>query len=557
MFRKKIKHTQRYQEILNAFIRNGLSHFLFRMGLTKRAATEMKKDTEIDMNLQDIGVKLRHTLQELGPTFIKLGQIVSSRRDSVPEEITTELEKLQDDVTSFPFEKVREIVEDELGDTLENLFQDFNETPLATASIGQVHVAHLFTGEQVAIKIRRPDIQPTIETDLEILHNLARLMEEKFEWAKKYRLQDMIDEFSSSLRDELDYRVEGRNAERIAKQFTEQPTIHIPNIHWDFSTKIVLTMDMIKGIKVSHINELEEQGYDLKLIAKRLVDSMFHQVLTHGFFHGDPHPGNVYILPDNEIAYLDFGMVGRLSEDLKYHFASLIMSLQQGNSEGMIKTFDDMGLLEDETDMDGLLSDLNDLQSRYYDTSLTEISLGGVITEIFAVAYHHHIQVPSSITILGKAILTLEGIVEKLDPDFSIMNAVEPFGEKLIRQRFHPGNILRSSWKQLVENIEILTSLPKNINEITSTIKKGKLRLDINVPELQVFLQRLDKISNRISFSIILLSFSILMVGLIIGASIAGQTTLLWKLPVIEAGSVVATLMFLFMIFSIGRSGRM
>lgn len=557
MFRKKIKHTQRYQEIINAFIRNGLSHFLFRMDLTKRATREMEKGTEIDMNLQDIGQKLRHTLQELGPTFIKLGQIVSSRRDSVPEEITTELEKLQDDVTSFPFEKVREIVEEELGDTLENLFHDFNEKPLATASIGQVHVARLFTGEQVAIKIRRPDIQPTIETDLEILHNLARLMEEKFDWAKKYRLQDMIDEFSSSLRDELDYQVEGRNAERIAKQFTAQPTIHIPNIHWDFSTKIVLTMDMIKGIKVNHINELKKQGYDLKLIAKRLVDSMFHQVLLHGFFHGDPHPGNIYILPGNEIAYLDFGMVGRLSEDLKYHFVSLIMSLQQGNSAGMIKTFDDMGLLEDETDMDRLLSDLNDLQSRYYDTSLTEISLGRVITEIFAVAYNHHIQVPSSITILGKAILTLEGIVETLDPDFSIMKAVEPFGEKLIRQRFHPKNILQSSWKQLVEDIEILTSLPKNINDMTSTIKKGKLRLNINLPDLQVFLQRLDKISNRISFSIILLSFSILMVGLIIGASIAGQTTLLWKLPVIEAGSVVATLMFLFMIFSIVRSGRM
>ncbi len=557
MLRKKIKHTQRYQEIINAFIRNGFSHFLFKMDLTKRASKDTVEGADIDTNLQDMGLKLRHTLQELGPTFIKLGQIVSSRRDSVPEEITTELAKLQDDVTSFPFEKVREIVEGELGDTLENLFADFNEEPLATASIGQVHVAHLFTGEQVAIKIRRPDIQPTIETDLEILHNLARLMEDKFDWAKNYRLQDMIEEFASSLRDELDYQVEGRNAERIAKQFTDQPTIHIPNIHWEFSTKVVLTMDMIKGIKANHIDELEAQGYDLKLIAKRIVDSMFHQVLVEGFFHGDPHPGNVYILPDNEIAYLDFGMVGRISEDLRYHFVSLILSLQQGNSAGMIKTFDEMGLLDDETNMDGLLNDLNDLQSRFYDTLLTEISLGHMITELFAVAYGHNIQLPSSITILGKAILTLEGIVEELDPEFSIMKAVEPFGEKLIKQRFNPKSMLKSSWKQLVEDFEILTSLPKNINDVTSTIKKGKLRMNINLPELQVFLQRIDKISNRISFSIILLSFSILMVGLIIGASIAGQTTLLFRLPVIEAGSVVATLMFLFMIFSIIRSGRM
>ena len=557
MFGRKIKHAHRYQEIINAFLRNGFSYFVYRLGLTDRSSVDKKLETERNMNLHTIGVKLRHILQGLGPTFIKLGQIASTRRDLIPEEIALELEQLQDQVSSFSFQKVRDIIENELGDVLENLFQDFNETPLATASIGQVHIAHLPTGEQVAIKIQRPDIQPIVETDLEILDDLAKLMEAKIHWAKTYQIRNIIYEFSNSLRDELDYSIEGRNSDRIAKQFIDNPTIHIPKVYWEFSTKKVLTMELIEGIKVNHFEELDEQGYDRKVIAERLTASMLHQILMEGFFHGDPHPGNIYILPDNVVSYLDFGMIGRLNDDMKYNFASLIISLQRGNTKGMIKTFSAMGLLSDETDIASLHNELDGLQIKYYDVPLSEISLGGVVTEIFAIAYRHQIQIPSDITILGKSLLTVEGIVEKLDPEFSIMKAAEPFGEKLVRKRYNPKNIMKNSWDQFIENAEILSELPKNLKELTSTVQKGKLRLDINVPELQLFLQRLDKISNRLSFSIILLAFSILMVGLIIGSAIAGQSILLWKIPAIEIGSIIATLMFVFMLFSIFKSGRM
>ena len=509
------------------------------------------------MNLRTIGEKLRNILQGLGPTFIKLGQIASTRRDLVPEEIARELEQLQDQVTSFSYKKVREIIEEELGDSIENLFQDFNETPIATASIGQVHIAHLLTGETVAIKVQRPDIQPIVETDLEILDDLAKLMEAKLSWAKNYQIRKMIHEFSNSLRDELDYNTEGRNGERIARQFKNDSTIHIPKVYWKFSTKTVLTMEFVQGIKVNHLDQLDEEGYDRKLIARRITQSMLHQILMEGFFHGDPHPGNIYVLPGNVISYLDFGMIGRLNEEMKYHFASLVIHLQRGNTKGIIKTFQAMGLLSDETNYTSLQNELDGLQIKYYDIPLSKLSLGGAITDIFTIAYHHQIQIPSDLTILGKTLLTLEGIIEKLDPDFSIMKAAEPFGEKLLRNRYNPKNIMKNSWSQLVDNVEILSELPKDLKEITSTIQKGKLRLDINVPELQLFLQRLDKISNRLSFSIILLAFSILMVGLIIASAITGHTTVLWRIPAIEIGSVVATLMFLFMLFSIFKSGRM
>ncbi|MCM3744626.1 AarF/UbiB family protein [Sporosarcina luteola] len=555
MLKIRIRHTKRFQEITNVFLRNGFSHFLFRLGLTDRSSSN--DDGGNEMNMHDAGVKLRHALQELGPTFIKLGQIASSRRDLVPLEIASELEKLQDHVTAVPFDQIREIVELELEEPLEHLFKTFDEKPLAAASIGQVHIAHLPSGEKVAVKVQRPDIRPTMETDLAILSDLARFLEDNTDWAETYHLREMVIEFSKSLQDELDYRVEGRNSERIAKQFEENPSVFIPKVYWDFSTDKVLTMEMVHGVKANDLETMDAGGYDRKLIARRIVDSMFHQILDEGFFHGDPHPGNIYILPEHVVSYLDFGMIGRLDKELKYHFASLILNLREGDTEGMIEVFSDMGILSEDTDMRAFTRDVDDLQTRYYDVSLNDVSLGAIFIELFQVAYRHHIIIPSEISILGKAILTLEGLIAKLDPELSIMEAVEPFGEKLMRERYHPKNLLENSWKDFVENIEILTNLPKDLKAITTTIRKGKLQLDINIQQLQAFLHRLDRISNRLSFSIILLSFSILMVGLIIGSAIAGQTNVLWQFPIIEAGSIIATLMFLFMIYSIFRSGRL
>ncbi|WP_416825335.1 ABC1 kinase family protein [Ectobacillus polymachus] len=557
MIGKRIKHAKRYQEISNACIRNGFSYIIYRLGLTDKSISKKKLEEEENMNLRTIGVKLRTTLQELGPTFIKLGQIASTRRDLIPEEITNELEQLQDQVSSFSFEQVRAIIEEELGGTLETLFQDFNREPLATASIGQVHMAHLPTGEAVAIKIQRPDITNIVKTDLEILDDLAQLMEAKLSFAKNYPIRKMLEEFSKSLLAELDYTLEGRNGDRVAKQFLDQPEIRIPKVYWEYSTKKVLTMEYVQGIKVNHLEELDRQGYDRKLLAERITNAMLHQILIEGFFHGDPHPGNIHILPNHVISFIDFGMVGKLTEEMKYNLASLVIYLQRSNTRGLIHTFSSMGILPDDTDMNALYQDIEDLQMKYYDIPLSKMSLGGAINDLFSVCFYHQIQIPVSFTILGKALLTVEGIVENLDPEFSIMTAAQPFGQILLQNRYHPKTIAKKSWDQLIEQAEMLSGLPKDLKEITTTIKKGKLRLDIHVTEQQVLLQKLDTIVNRLSFSIILLSFSILMVGLIVGSAIAGQTTLLWKIPAIEIGSVVATLMFIFMIISIIKSGRM
>lgn len=553
MIQNRVKHGRRYQEIINTFVKHGFSHMLFRLGLTDKPSSR----GTLEQNLSDIGIQLRNALQSLGPTFIKLGQIASSRRDVVPEPIALELEKLQDDVQAIDYPVVREIIERELGEAPETLFAEFDEEALATASIGQVHVAKLHSGEEVAVKVQRPDIEHIILTDLGILNNLVRMMHQRVEWVRTYRIREIVEEFSHSLLNELDYLLEGRNGERVARQFAEDPTIKIPRIYWDYTTKKVLTMEMIHGIKVNKYDELEEKGYDKKQIAERITDAMLYQILVEGFFHGDPHPGNIFILPNNKVAFLDFGMVGRLSEDMKYHFASVIINIQAGDLDGIIDTFNTWGLLDRVENLHALRRDIDSLLQKYYDVPIHQLSLGNVMLEMFTIAYKHRIEIPTDIAILAKVILTLESIISNLDPDLSIMDAIEPYGRQLFYERIHPINVARKNWKRFVKNVEILSELPKDLKDMSQALKRGKVHFDINIFELHTILRKLDRIANRISFSLILLAFSILMMGLIIGNSIVGQATLLWQIPVIEIGSVVATLMFLLLLFVIFRSGRM
>ena len=559
MIQTTIRHSKRYQEIINTLIKNGLSHLLYRIGLTgkKRVLSEKVEDLEVDNNLVNFGVKLRISLQELGPTFIKLGQIASTRRDIVPEPIAKELEKLQDDVQRFSYDEVEQIFQEAFEKSPKEMFTDFSTTPLATASIGQVHRAQLSTGEEVAIKIQRPNIKDTMDTDLDILFHIARKIEEKTKWGKTYQILEMVEDFSTTLKNELDYLREGRNAERISKQFIEDETIHIPNIYWDYTSNKILTMEMVHGIKVNQMDQFDLEGYDREIIADRIAHSLFTQVLDYGLFHGDPHPGNIYILPQNVISYIDFGMVGRLNDQMKYHFATLLIAVQQNSSDQLIETFQEMELLDHVEKTNALQRDLDHLLAKYYDATLSDISLGQLLIEIFSIAYRHKVEIPTDITVLAKAILTAEEIIEQLDPSFSIMKAIEPFGMKIIKERYHPRSLLKYALEDAIEDFETLRQLPKDIHDTTKTINKGRLKFNVNVEDASSFLQRLDRISNRLSFSIILLAFSILMVGLIVGASIAGETNVLFKLPVIELGGIVATVMFLFMLFTIFRSGRM
>ncbi|WP_153722480.1 ABC1 kinase family protein [Sporosarcina cascadiensis] len=554
MLKRKMKNAQRSQEIINVFLKNGFSHILFRLGLTDRKFSTT--DEAADLNLYHVGKKLRTALEQLGPTFVKLGQIASGRRDLVPAEIAEELEKLQDHVVAFPFKDVRRIVEQQLEGTLEELFQEFEEEPLASASIGQVHRARLISGDLVAVKVQRPNIQQQVETDLAILHDLAGFLEKNTGWAKAYHLRDLIYEFSHSLREELDYQLEARNAERIGRQFEKVAEIQVPRVYDEYSTRVLLTTELITGIKVSNIKQLDEEGYDRQILAQRIADSMLSQVMEHGFFHGDPHPGNIFITPGNTVYFIDFGMIGQLSKEMTYHFISLMLALQKGNIERMIDVFSAMDILDDDTNTDALYRDLQIIERKYYETSLTDLQLSDVFMEIFSIAYRHRIRLPNEMAILSKVIITLEGVISKLDPSLSIMKAIEAYSKKVFLKQFDPRRLLENSWHTFAKNAEIVAELPTDIKKAIRTIEKGKVDLDIGLKETNVIFRRFDKIANRLSFSIVLLAFSILMVGLIVGSAIAGQTAMFFRLPLIEVGSVIATLMFAYLLVSIVRSGR-
>jgi len=557
MVGKRMRHMSRYRDIAIALIRHGFGIVVEEIGFAPFLSLPQKMFFDAkEKEAKTTGERIRLVLQELGPTFVKLGQIASTRPDLLPEEIIRELEKLQDQVPPFSFEEVRNIVQQELGDDLNKIFRQFADVPLAAASIGQVHQAILHSGEKVAVKIQRPNIANVIETDLEILQDLAILAERRLEWAARYQIRDMVDEFSRSLRAELDYTIEARNAEKISNQFKNDPNIYIPKVFWEYSTKKVLTMEYVEGVKFNELERLKQNGYNLKKLAERLAKAIFQQIFIEGFFHGDPHPGNVLVLPREVIAFIDFGMVGRLNPEMKYHFSSLVIALMQQSTDGVIKSICQMGLVPDDVNLMQLRDDVEQLREKYYHVPLSKISLGEAVNDLFRVAFRHSIRIPRDLTLLGKTLLTVEGMVEKLDPDFSILDIAEPFGRQLLKERLRPKNVAEVVWKRVSDYGEMLIGFPKNMKELTSLIKQGKLHLEIDVPELDHFLKKLDQISNRLSFSIVLLSFSIIMVGIIIGSSMGRQSTLLWKIPAIEIGFGVATLMFVWLLYSIFKSGR-
>lgn len=552
----RIRHTGRYREIAMALMRHGFGYIVEELGLFQMLSIPRRWITHETPQTKTLGERIRLVLEDLGPTFVKLGQLASTRSDLLPEPIILELIKLQDQVPPFSSESAKGIIEQELDDAIEDIFSWFEESPIAAASIGQVHLGKLKTGEDVAVKVQRPGALQMVVRDLEILRDLTALAEKRWVWVKQYQIARLVEEFASSMRAELDYTQEGRNAEKIALQFQNDETVCIPRIFWQYTSSRVMTMEYVRGISLSHQEELVAKGYDLKETAEKLVESMLHQIFIEGFFHADPHPGNLLVRKDGSLAYLDFGMVGRLSEEMKDHLSSLIIALMRKNTDSMVRAVLRLGMMPEDGDIRELRRDLDSLREQYYNIPFSEISMGTALNDLFSVAQRHKVMIPPDLTLLGKALLTMEGVIEKLDPTLSIIDMAEPFGRKLIKDRFSTRNLRKKLLGGAAGLAEALLDLPDQARQISSLISKGKLKVEISVPEMEALMRKLDQISNRLSFSIVLLAFSIIMVGLIIGSSLNQQSSVLWHFPVIGTGFIVALLMVLWLLFSIFKSGR-
>lgn len=558
MFGKQLRHINRYREIATVLANQGFGYLIEEIDVfSKIPYLERLWIKSPAVTSPDLGERIRIVLQELGPTYIKLGQIASTRPDILPNEIIIHLEKLQDEVSAFPFEQVQNLIQEELGAAIGEIFLAVDPQPLAAASIGQVHAATLQSGQKVAVKVQRPGITANIETDLEILFEIARAAQNRFQWAKQYQLVDMIDEFSKSLRQELDYTVEARNTEKVSLQLKEQKDFYIPKVYWEYSTKKILTTEFLEGIKISQTNMLSQQGYNLSLIANRFATGIFQQIFVNGFFHGDPHPGNIIVLPQEVIGFLDFGMVGRLSSEMKSCLSSLLIGLKRNNTDALLKAVLRIGIVPPEVDIRQLRNDIELFKDTYYGLPLSRISIGEAISNFFGIAQKHNIRIPSDLVLVGKALLTVEGIVKKLDPALSLLDVVEPFGEKLMLERMHPKTITESIWKTVTDFGDLFTNIPQNVAELSTLVKQGRLHLDVSLTETDQFLKHQAQISNRISVSIMLLAFSILMGSIIISFSLMGKPTLLGNLPVIETGFIIAIFMFVWVLYAIIRSGKL
>ena len=556
MITKRMRHINRYREITTALAKFGFGYIVKEIGLFHLITSPIKR---IKINLESdqpsSGKRIRLLLEALGPTFVKLGQLLSIRRDLIPVQLTRELSKLQDKVKPIDYTMIEQIIENELGAPVDELFDAFEMKSLAAASIGQVHKAILKSGEIVAVKIRRPHIEQQIETDIEILRDIARLVEQRFAWARHYQLRDIVDELSLAIRSEMDYSQEGRNAEKIAQQFEDDPYIIIPKVYWDLSTKKVLTMSFIEGVKFNDVVTNPDTPYNKKILAERLVHSFLSQVLVAGIYHGDPHPGNLYFLPGNRVAYIDFGQVGFLTKEMKRNFSSLIIGLMRKDTEILLRTVMKMALISEDIHEDKLRSDIDLLRDKYYNIPFSKINIAEAISDLFETTQKHRILIPKDYTLLGKALMTLEGIVKDLDGELSLVHLAEPFGKKLLFDRANPRNVLSKLWDGFNDIAGDTVKLPRLLKKVLAKVDRGDVHLEMELPQIDKLLLRIDRVGNRISFSVTLLACSIIIVGLIIAKTFGNH--FLHYFPIVHIGIGIVILMFLWLIYSIFKSGRL
>jgi ubiquinone biosynthesis protein len=501
------RHLNRYRQILTILFKYGFGDLL----------EMLKIDQYIEVGLQMISKKrggrverltrpqrLRMAFEELGPTYIKLGQILSTRPDLIPGDYIQELSKLQDEVPPFPFHEVIKVVESEFGMPPEELFERLDEAPFASASIGQVHRAMLRDGEAVAVKVQRPGIHKIIEVDLEIMLHLATLAERHIEELSFHRPVKIVEEFARTLEKEIDYKNEATNMERIARHFLNDPNVYIPKVFRDNTTSRVLTTEFIDGIKISDIDDLEAAGLDRKIVTSRGADLVLKQVFNYGFFHADPHPGNIFVLPGNVICLLDFGMTGIVDRRTREDFVDLLDSIVHQNEVRASQALLKLTYWENEPDRRSFEREVADFMGRHLYKPLKDIEIGKLLQELLELATSLRLRIPPDIFLMMKALSTVEGVGRMLDPNFDMFAQATPFIVQVKLDRFRPQRIADDMFDVGAKLLQFLQQFPKDLLDLANLIRQQKLRLQIEHKGLETMLATHDQISNRVSFSIII-----------------------------------------------------
>jgi ubiquinone biosynthesis protein len=551
------RHLNRYRQILRVLFKYGFGDLVdilkieqyLEIGLqmiSRKRREKIEKLTRAE--------RLRMALEELGPTFVKLGQILSTRPDLIPFEYIKELSKLQDQVPPFPYDDVRETIKSETGKLPKEIFEHFDEKPLAAASIGQVHRATLKDGEAVVVKIQRPGIHKIIEIDLEIMLHLAGLMERHLEELEAYRPTRIVEEFARSLEKEINYRTEASHIERFARQFMDDETVYIPKVFRQMSTQRILTMEYVEGIKASEVERLQKEGYDLPEITRRGTGLIMKQIFDFGFFHADPHPGNILALPNNVIGLLDFGMVGRISRQEREAFSDLVTQVIRGDEKKVADAVLNLTNYDKDPDRTEFERDFAELIDQYLYRPLKELELGRLLQQLLEILTKYRLGLKPDLFLMMKALSTVEGLGAMLDPDFQLIKQAEPFIRHIQLRRFNPKIIAGDMIDTGSELFTLLKEIPREVRGILKQAKEGKVKIEFEHKGLEPMLFTHDRTSNRIAFAIVL-------AALIIGSSLITLSDIppKWNdIPIIGlAGFIIAGFMGFWLLVTILRRGRM
>ncbi len=545
----------RMQDIASVLIRYGFGDVVQRIGMAgalERAGKVLHwKEAEELARLRP-PARARRVLEELGPTFVKLGQVLATRVDLFGPEWLEEFGKLQDHAPPVDWSEIEALLIEDLEGSPDEVFAEIDREPLAAASLAQVHRASLHDGTQVVLKVRRPGIRPTVEADLRLLKRLAEIIESEAPDLSHYRPRLLVRQFSNSLLRELDFAAECRNAERISNALEEDSGVVIPGVHWEWCGERLNVQDFIDGIPGRDLDAVDKAGIDRHEIAVRGTRAILRMILEEGFFHADPHPGNVLYLPDSRIALLDFGMVGRLSEDRRHQVAELLYGLVSQDVELVSRILIDWSE-ESEVNEERLHDDVVEFIDHYHGVPLKQLNVSSMIVEITAVLRNHHLVLPADLVLMLKAFITLEGMGRSLDPEFDMAGEAAPVIEEVIRRHYSLPNVTRRMQSGLTEVLKVLGTLPSDFSRLLKMARHGRIEVHVDVTDLKEVGNRLDRAASRLTLGVVTAA---LIIGSAIVLNVQGDREAL-GLPLFGLlGFIGAALGGIWLLFSIWRSGR-
>ena len=563
-----VRDLGRLYEIASVLIRYGFGGLVRRIGLEnalERAGRVLRWHDAKEFAHLPPPARARRALEELGPTFIKLGQVLATRVDLFEPEWIAEFGKLQDSAPAAPWEAIREQLIEDLGGAPDEVFAEFDPEPIAAASIAQVYRARLIEGGEVIVKVRRPGIRPLVEADLRWLSRLAEIVETDYPDLRVFHPRDIVRQFTQSLRRELDFASECRNAERIAANFVgytdkdspaflpgEEPLVVIPRIHWPWTGERVCVQELIRGIPGRDLAAMDAAGLDRDLIARRGAHAVLKMILEDGFFHADPHPGNVFYLPGNRLAFIDFGMIGRLTESRRDQLVQLMFGMVRHEPRRVADVL--LGWAGNFVcDEENLLLEIETFVDQYRDVPLKKLKIGEMFSDLVGILRQHQLALPPDLTLLVKAFVTLEGMGRELAPDFDMASEALPLLEKALRARYTPTSIAKRGWQTITEMLDLAVGLPQDLSRLLHAARNGRLELHIDVTHLKRVGNQLDNAANRLTVGVVVAA---LIIGSSIVMTVPGGPTL-FGLPAFGLfGFLGAGLGGAWLLLSIWRSGR-